>query len=168
MIECDLSSPIQLGVNEESSKALSIDFNQNDVSYPLQLDVPSSSLESSTDRSSPPITDPSSPPQITKKRENIFDNSELETASKRVASCDFEWSDDESPSEQFSQNNPPDPEIINPPKSPITNVEANSRTQPQRVQYRDMKEDIQFWSSYLGKINKKKSEFGIFSKFKTC
>ena len=159
MIDEDLPSPtpvVQDQVPEESSKNLCFDLNQNDISCPLQQDLPRRSSESpsSLDRNSPSILDPSSSPPITRKRENVCD-SEMVTTSKRLAtteaSLDFQLSIDESTPEQHTQNNHQHPELTYPPPSPI-NVEADSQPQTQRVSYSTMREDVEFWSSYLGKI----------------
>ena len=113
MIEEDLPSPIPFVQDEEpeeSSKNLCSDFNENDISCPLQQDLPRRSSESpsSSDRNSPTFLDSSSSPPITRKRGNICDHSEMETTSKKraansEASLDFQLSFDESTPEQHSE-----------------------------------------------------------------
>ena len=172
MIEEDLPSPIPFVQDEEpeeSSKNLCLDFNQNDISCPLQQDLPRRSSESpsSSDRNSPTFLDSSSSPPITRKRGNIL--SVIIQKWKPLLRREQQIL---KPALTFrcllmnqlqnnTQNNHQHPELTYPPASNINNVEADSQPQPQRVSFSTMREDVEFWSSYLGKI-KKTWKFGIY------
>ena len=165
MIEEDLPSPIPFVQDEEpeeSSKNLCSDFNENDISCPLQQDLPRRSSESpsSSDRNSPTFLDSSSSPPITRKRGNIL--SVIIQKWKPLLRREQQIL---KPALTFrcllmnqlqnnTQNNHQHPELTYPPASNINNVEADSQPQPQRVSFSTMREDVEFWSSYLGKIKK--------------